>query len=111
MSKISQHTVNINGNWEVSDNLSLNPKAPKSVLLDVVSMIAVNENIRRKGLIIINGSGDRISLAFGTDAILDKGIILYPGGVFNMGEEDFYSGNIYGIAAAVDSLLSIQEFS
>jgi hypothetical protein len=111
MSKIKQRTTNINGSWEVEDNLSLAPKAPKSILLDVVSMVVVDENIKRKGLIIINGSGDRISLAFGVDAILDKGIILYPGGTFNMGEEDFYSGRIYGIAAIVDSLLAIQEFS
>jgi hypothetical protein len=111
MSKVIQHTTNINGSWEVADNLSLSPKAPKSVLLAITSMVVVDENIRRKGLIIINGSGNRISLAFGVDAILDKGIILYPGGTFNMGEEDFYSGTIYGIAAVVDSLLSIQEFS
>jgi hypothetical protein len=111
MSRIKQRTTNINGNWEVSDNLSLTPKAPKSVLLPVTSIVIADSNVQRKGLIVINGSGNRISLAFGTDAILDKGIILYPGGVFNMGEEDFYSGTIYGIAAAVDSLLSIQEFS
>ncbi len=111
MSKVIQQTTNIKGSWQVAENVSLTPKAPKSILLDVVSMVVVEENIKRRGLIIINGSGDRVSLAFGEDAILDKGIILYPGGTFNMGEEDFYSGRIYGIAAVVDSLLAIQEFS
>lgn len=111
MSKIGQRTVNVKGEWVVTDDLSLTPKNPGSVLVGITSDIIVRENIRRKGLILINGSMHRISLAFGNDAILDRGIILYPGGVFNMAENDFYSGDIYGIAGGVDSLLSIQEFS
>lgn len=111
MSRIKQHTTNITGDWTIDDNISLLPKPPVSVLLDVVSSVVVYENVKRKGLILINGSGNRISLGLGVDAILDKGIILYPGGTFNMAEEDFYSGRIYGIAAVADSLLSIQEFA
>lgn len=111
MSKLIQHTTNIKGSWQVADNLSLTPKSAKAVMVGITSIAIVEDNIKRKGLIVINGSGVRISLSFGEDAILDRGIILYPGGVFNMGEEDFYSGRMYGIAAAVDSLLSIQEFS
>jgi hypothetical protein len=111
MSRIKRRSANINGEWEVSDNLSLSPKLPVSVLVGTSSVKLVDVNVARKGLIIINGSGNRVSLAFGTDAILDKGIILYPGGVFNMGEEDFYSGAIFGVAAGADSLVTVQEFS
>lgn len=110
MSRVRQQTTNIRGSWTVEDNVSLSPKPPISVMLGVVSSVVVSEDVQRKGLILINGSGDRISLGLGVNAILDKGIILYPGGVFNMAEEDFYSGVIYGIAAVADSLLSIQEF-
>ena len=110
MSRVKQQTTNIRGKWAVEDNVSLSPKSPVSVMLGITSSVVVYENVQRKGLILINGSGVRISLGLGVDAILDRGIILYPGGVFNMAEDDFYSGRIYGIAAAADSLLSIQEF-
>ncbi len=111
MSKIGQRTINVKGEWVVTDDLSLTPKNPGSVVIGIISSIIVRENVRRKGLILINTSMNRISLAFGTDAILDRGATLYPGGSFNMAENDFYSGDIYGIAAGVDSALSIQEFS
>lgn len=111
MSKVIQHTTNIKGEWEVADNLSLAPRSPKSVLLGVVSSLVVEENIKRKGLLLGNISGADISLGFGEDAVLNRGVTLFPGGVFNMGEEDFYSGQIYGIAAFAGSLLTIQEFS
>jgi hypothetical protein len=110
VSRIIQHIKNITGDWFVSDNVSLTSRSARSVLLGTVSSVVVYENVKRKGLILINGSSNRISLGFGEDAVLDSGIILYPGGVFNMGEEDFYSGTIYGIAAGPDSLLSVQEF-
>jgi hypothetical protein len=111
MSKIQQRTKSITGDWVLEDNLSLNPKSPLSVLLGVTSSIVIVENKIRKGLILINGSANTISIGLGVDAVLNKGITLYPGGVFNMAAEDFWSGQVNGIAAGVDSLLSIQEFS
>jgi hypothetical protein len=111
VSRIRQRTTNIAGDWIVDDNISLTPKAPISVLVGLTSSIVVYANVQRKGLIVINSSGNTISLGLGTDAVLYKGITLYPGGTFNMAEEDFYSGVIYGIAGAVNSQLSIQEFS
>ena len=111
MSKVAQRTININGNWEVAENVSLNPRLPKGVTLGLTSLTVVEENIKRRGLIIENGSSGTAFFGFGTDAELNKGIFLYPGGVFNMGEEDFYSGRICGIATVVDSLVTVQEFS
>lgn len=111
MSRVRQRTTNIAGDWTVEDNISLSPKAPLSVLVGIVSSVVIYENVKRKGLIVINSSGNTVSLGLGVDATLYKGITLYPGGTFNMAEEDFYAGTIYAIAGAIDSLLSIQEFS
>jgi hypothetical protein len=110
VSKIVEHIKNINGSYSVAENLSLQPKDPNSKAVGIVSELVLLENINRSGLILINVSSNRISFGFGTDAILDKGITLYPGGVFNMAECDFYSGNIYGIAADINSVVTIQEF-
>lgn len=111
MSKVAQHTTNISGSWEVVENVSLAPRLPKGVTLGLTSLPIVEENIKRRGLIIENGSAGTVFLGFGIDAELSKGVFLYPGGAFNMGEEDFYSGKIYGIATVVDSLVTVQEFS
>jgi len=111
MSRIQSQVKNIRGDWIVEEAISLTPKNPKSVVLGLISSVIVHENINRKGLILINGSSFRVCLGFGTDAILDEGIILFPGGVFNMAEYDFYSGVINGISAGINSIMTIQEFA
>lgn len=111
MSRVSQRVVNIRGEWNVEDNVSLTPKPPEAVVLGTVSSMIVDENVKRKGLIIINNSSGNVYLGFGVDAVLGRGAVLFPGGVFNMAEDDFYSGKIFGVSNVANSLVTVQEFS
>lgn len=89
----------------------LAPAAPTAASVGVASAQAVAANGSRKGLVLVNTSVNRISLGFGATAVLDSGITLYPGGVFNMGEYDFDLGAVNAIASAAASNLAIQEYA
>lgn len=84
--------------------------APTAASVGVASGQVVAANGSRKGLILVNTSGNRISLGLGQAAVLDSGPTLMPnGGVFNMGEYDFTTEAVFAIASGAASNLAIQE--
>jgi len=90
----------------------LTPSAPDAASVDdAASGQVVAANASRKGLILVNTSSARISLGFESDAVLDSGVTLYPGGTFNMSEFDFTIGAVNAIASIAASNLSIQEYT
>lgn len=95
----------------VSTKQDLTPSAPAAASVGVASAQAVAANANRKGLKLTNTSNARISLGFGSAAVLDSGDTLYPGGTFYMDEYDFDLGAVNAIASAAASNLGIQEYT
>lgn len=93
------------------ENIDLTPASPTFATVGVASAQAVAANANRKGLLLINTSANRISLGFGAAAVLDSGVTLYPGGTFNMAQEDFDLSAVNAIASAAASNLAVQEYS
>lgn len=89
----------------------LTPTAPTAASVGVASAQAVAAAATRKGLILVNTSNARISLGFGAAAVLDSGVTLYPGGVFQMDSNCFDVGAVNAIASAAASNLAIQEYT
>lgn len=89
----------------------LTPSAPTAASVGVASAQAVAAAATRKGLVLVNTSNARISLGFGSAAVLDSGITLYPGGVFEMDSNTFDVGAVNAIASAAASNLGIQEYT
>lgn len=90
---------------------ALTPSAPSAAAVGVASAEVVAANASRKGLSLVNTSTARISLGFGAAAVLDSGVTLYPGGVFDMDQFSFTVGAVNGIASAALSNLAIQEYA
>lgn len=88
----------------------LTPSSPTAATVGVASAQAVAAAATRKGLVLVNTSNARISFGFGSAAVLDSGITLYPGGVFEMDSNTFDVGAVNAIASAAASNLSIQEY-
>lgn len=95
----------------VRDTIDLTPSSPTAATVGASSGTAVAANASRRGLVLINTSNNRISLAFGATAVLDSGITLYPGGVFEMDPYTFDTGAVNAIASAASSNLAIQEYT
>jgi len=91
--------------------VDLAPAAPTFATVGVASAQAVAANASRKGLALVNTSDNRISLGFGSAAVLDRGITLYPGGSFEMDSFMFDLGAVNAIASAAASNLAIQEYA
>ena len=92
----------------------LNPAAPSTVAVGVISVAIVAINPGRRGLVLINTStaGQTISLHLnGGVAVVLSGIVLFPGDVFEMDRYTFVTGAINGIASAAAGAMAIQEFS
>lgn len=97
--------------WRVRHDNDLTPSSPAAATVGVTSAAAVSANVNRRGLILVNTSTATISIAFGTAAVLNSGITLTPGGVYNMDEWSFDTGEVRAIASAASSNLAIQEFT
>lgn len=98
--------------WLASSKTDLVPAAPAAAAVGVASAQVVAANANRKGLVLVNTSLARISLGFGSPAVLDSGITLFPsGGTFEMDEWTFDTGAVNAIASLVASNLAIQEYS
>ena len=91
--------------------VDLAPSAPTAASVGVASAQALAANASRKGLVMVNTSSARISFGFGSAAVLDSGITLYPGGVFEMDAFMFDLGAVNAIASAAASNLAIQEYA
>jgi len=96
---------------DVSTKTPLTPSSPVAVLVGVASTQILSANSNRKGGRLVNTSNVRVSLGFGSPAVLDSGITLYPTGSFNMDEYDFNILVINGIASAAASNVGVQEFT
>lgn len=94
----------------VSTKTDLTPSAPTTVSVGVASAQAVAAAATRKGLILRNLSTARISLGFGSAAVLDSGVTLYPRDAWQMDEYSFDLGAVNAIASAGTSNLAIQEY-
>jgi hypothetical protein len=93
--------------------VGLSPASPTAVVVGVASAIVVASNASRKGLKLRNlsTSSQRISLAYGTPAVLDTGDTLYAQDVYAMSQYDFTTGDVRAIASAAGAVLAIQELS
>lgn len=93
--------------------VALTGAAPTFVTVGNTSASAVASNAARKGLVLINTSNNTISLGLnGNAAVLNSGITLMAnGGVWEMDEYTFTTGQIFAIASAGSSNMSVQEFS
>jgi hypothetical protein len=91
--------------------LEVTPGAPSQVVVGVASGVVLAANPVRRGAAFINVSAERISFGIGVAAELDKGITLYPQGVWEMDERTFSRAQINAIASAGASTLSVQEFT
>lgn len=88
----------------------LTPSAPTAATVGVASASALAANANRKGLVMTNTSANKISLNIvGGTAVLNSGIVLYPGGTWYMDEFTFTTSAIFAIASAASSNLAIQE--
>lgn len=94
----------------VSTKTDLSPNSPTAVSVGVTSGTLIAANASRKGLILINLSANTVSIGFGTAAVLNSGITLFPHGSYEMDEFAFDTGALNAIASAASSSVSIQEF-
>lgn len=97
--------------WLVSTKTALTASSPTAATVGTGSAQAVASNSSRKGLVLTNTSVNTISLGIGATAVLNSGITLFPGGVWEMTETNFATGAINAIAGAASSNLAIQEFT
>lgn len=102
--------ANVSGSIPINTKTDLTPSAPTFASVGLTSAQAVAANASRKGLTLTNTSSAIISLGFGSAAVLNSGVTLYPMGVFFMGEYDFDLGAVNAIASAAASNLAIQEY-
>lgn len=95
----------------------VNPRVPQTALTPTsatvigISATVVSANASRTGLVLKNMSSDNIFLAFGTTAVVNKGIPLIPFGTFEMDSFLYTLGTVNAISSGTSSLLTIQEYS
>jgi hypothetical protein len=85
--------------------------APTAVTVGLTSASALTANANRKGCYLINTSTAFISLGFGAPAVLYSGITIPPMWYYQMRpSDDLVTAQIFAIASAAGSNLSIQEY-
>jgi hypothetical protein len=94
----------------VSTKTALAANSPTFATVGVTSAQVLAANASRKGLILINTSTGNISIGFGSTAVLNSGVTLYPNGTFFMDEYMYTTSAITAIAANASSNLAIQEW-
>jgi hypothetical protein len=98
------------GTWVVNTKNALTANSPAAASVGLTSAQVLASNASRKGLTLTNTSTANISLGFGSAAVLNSGITLYPGGVFYMDEYCFSTQAVNAIASVAASNLGIQEW-
>jgi hypothetical protein len=94
-----------------STKTPLNAAAPTAVSVGVGTTPVLAANPKRKGLVLVNTSGNNISIGIDAPAVLNSGITLTPNGAWTMNEFTFSKGAINAIAAGGASNLAVQEFT
>ena len=85
---------------------------PGSAIVGMTSAKIIDSSTWRTGLFIRNISENNVSLGFGVAAEIDKGITLYPRECYSMSRHaDYFTGDVYAVASADNSLVSFQVFS
>lgn len=87
------------------------PNGPAAISVGLATTTILAASGTRKSVRLVNTSNARISLGFGSAAILDSGITLFPGGVFNMDDFDFTQESIEGIASLAASNIGVQVYT
>jgi len=90
---------------------SLSASLPTFATVGIASGLALAANVTRAGLSLINTSNSRMSLAFGSPAVLNSGIVLLPSQSWQMNEYSFTTQAVFAIAAVAGSNLAIQEYT
>jgi len=91
-----------------------NEQVTVNATASVVSVEKGNNNGQRQSIILINTSagGQVITIAIDTEAVVNKGIVLQAGGVWQDSKDGGYiptQKQITAISSAAGGLLSIQE--
>ena len=104
--------TNSNQTQVVSTKVSLTALQPTTAIVGATSGLVVDSNTNRKGLAIVNITGNPVSLGFGVnEAVLNSGITLTTvGSVYEMSEYDYTTSAINAIASLEGTIISIQEF-
>jgi len=90
------------------------PSTPISVTVNASSSTVVSANASRRGLYMVNTSTANQIITLrqtANAAVMWEGIVLYPGGVYQMQREDYHLNEIRAIASAAGGRLSIQEYT
>jgi hypothetical protein len=85
-------------------------KPPATFSAGASSAIAVPINSARTGLVLVNLSANIISIGIGSPAVANSGISLPASAAWTMDMRTFSQQDIFVIAPAGASTLSIQEF-
>ncbi len=96
----------------VSTKTALTASAPTTATVTASSTQIVASNSNRKGLIVINITGNAVSLGFGANAaVLNSGITLTTvGSVWETSEYDYVTSAVNAISST-SNVVSIQEYT
>jgi len=104
-------SLNAKGQLRIQSGSFIEPRPSQSLTIGVVSAEILGLTLDRRGMKIINLSNNKISFGLGEVAVLDSGITLYPGGVWNMDEYDWTIVPIEAIASGAGSVIGVQEWT
>lgn len=94
----------------MNSRISVTPTHSK-VTAGTSSGVLVAANANRRTIVVTNTHAtQRVTLNFGGTAVLDTGITIMPNGSYNMGVDDYFSGDINVIASGATTVLSVAEF-
>ena len=83
--------------------------APDNVTVAATSTRVMAENPERRFLQLVNISDENIFLAFGVQALQNKGLCLAANGVLTLTEGNMWLNSIWAICASGSKILTIQE--
>lgn len=95
---------------DVNTKVALTANTQNNVSVGVTSVGVLSSNTARTGGVFTNASAAIIYIGIGQNALVGKGITLYPGGTWYMDEYSYTTEAINAIATVAASTLSFQEF-
>jgi len=82
-------------------SLYLKKSDETTVSVTTSSTLVLAQNLRRKYALISNPTGGGIIfLAFGKAAIASRGVLIPPGGAYEIDVDNLWGGEVYAIASA-----------
>lgn len=82
-------------------SLLLQQSTESTVAVTTASILVLAQNKRRKYALISNPTGGgTIFLAFGKAAVANKGVLIPPGGAYEIDSDNLWTGDIFAIASA-----------